>query len=1386
MTHPLRHTPSQQHRRAFVLLSLLLLLLCCNTMSAKERRPAVAVERLRVENMREPLGLDTAEPRFSWIITSAQNDVVQTAYHLIVSDDRGEVWNTGRVESRQQLWVPYRGLPLRSGQHLSWRLKVYTNRGETDWSAPQRFSIGLLTESRWGGRWIGLERLMPGEAAGVQHSRMAARYLRKVFTLRGKPVHRATAYVAGLGLYRLFVNQQEVGADEVLKPAPTDYRKTIYYQTYDVTSLMADTFAVGIVVGNGKYFAPRQNKPYKNTTFGLPKCRLNIIVEYADGSTQRLVTDETWRVTASGPIRANNEYDGEVYDARQELDGWLTTGYDDAHWLQAERTALPQGTLRGKVMNGLTHKSLTPGPSPMGEGSIYTQAQNHGQTQGTGLYTPLSHRRGAGGEALYDFRQNMAGWVSFMPAGRKGDTIRVRYAERLSADGSLYTDNLRDARSEDVYICNGHETQPWQPSFVYHGFRYAEVSGPATDVQAWFVADDMEHVGTFMCSDTILNRVVEAARWGIASNYKGVPVDCPQRNERQPWLGDRTVGALGESYLFDNERLYAKWTRDICEAQREDGTIPDVAPAFWNYYTDDVTWPAALPFICQMLHEQYGNDEPLRRCYPAMKRWALHMMQENMRDDLITKDKYGDWCMPPEKPELIHSQDPARQTDGTLIATAYMIRCLQLLRTFARHQQLSDDALYWQKRAEIMSDVFNRRFLHAAPGTSPRPGHTLYPDSTYYGNNTATANLLPLAFGIVPDTLRSEVAKQVVVNILEQNKGHVPCGVIGTSWLLRTLSDCGYGDVAYLIATQKTYPSWGYMVEQGATTIWELWNGDTADPAMNSGNHVMLLGDLLTWCFQYLGGVRVNTPEAPPSAPEGATIVSALHSALHSALGSIEAPSGAVGGAGASGAVGGAGALLSAEQISSQANLERLFRQREAFRRQNLPQLAANWQHSVFYQLDLDDAARSFREGGMELPAPLPDDAPMLTRMHDAMFRGDSPQAFSLLRQAIIGQLLTQKQQPRLSVCRDQIVWARSPVRIDIAGGWTDTPPFCLMEGGSVVNLAIELNGQPPLQAYVKPSERYAITLRSIDLGATEVVETYDELLQYNRVGSPFSIPKAALALAGFAPGFGAADHASLTEQLRQFGCGIELTLLSAIPAGSGLGTSSILAATVLGALSDFCDLAWDKSELCRRTLALEQLLTTGGGWQDQFGGVLGGVKLLQTQQGLDQNPVVRWLPTDIYTQPEWRQCHLLYYTGITRTAKHILDEIVRRMFLNHRDQLLLLRQMKEHAAGMFEALQQQRFTTVGRLLRQNWEQNQQLDSGTNPDVVRRLTDLVDDLCLGYKLPGAGGGGYLYMMAKDPEAAARIRRLLTANRPNANARFVDMQLSASGLQVSRS
>lgn len=477
---------------------------------------------------------------------------------------------------------------------------------------------------------------------------------------------------------------------------------------------------------------------------------------------------------------------------------------------------------------------------------------------------------------------------------------------------------------------------------------------------------------------------------------------------------------------------------------------------------------------------------------------------------------------------------------------------------------------------------------------------------------------------------------------------------------------------------------------------------------------------------------------------------------------------------------------VNSNELAERANLPRLFAQRQEYRSKNWPALASNWQHSVFYQLDLDDAAREFQTLQLPMPAPLNDDAPLMTRIHDAMFRGDSSKAFGLLREGLTENALSVKQQPRLSVYRDQIVWGRSPVRIDLAGGWTDTPPYCLMEGGSVVNIAIELNGQPPLQTFIKPCSEPHIVLRSIDLGAIEVIDTYEQLAEYNKVGSPFSIPKAALALAGFQPGFSQDIYPSLRAQLEAFGSGIELTLLSAVPAGSGLGTSSILASTVLGAINDFCSLAWDKNEIGRRTLILEQLLTTGGGWQDQFGGVLGGVKLLETQRGFDQDPLVRWLPDDVFNQSEYQQCHLLYYTGITRTAKKILAEIVRRMFLNHHDELQQLRAMKAHSMDMYEAIQRQEFTTMGRLIRKTWEQNQLIDSGTNPDSVRQITDLVDDLCLGYKLPGAGGGGYLYMVAKDPEAAARIRQTLNAAAINANARFVDMTLSKKGLQVSRS
>lgn len=490
--------------------------------------------------------------------------------------------------------------------------------------------------------------------------------------------------------------------------------------------------------------------------------------------------------------------------------------------------------------------------------------------------------------------------------------------------------------------------------------------------------------------------------------------------------------------------------------------------------------------------------------------------------------------------------------------------------------------------------------------------------------------------------------------------------------------------------------------------------------------------------------------------------------------------------------------LLSAEKISDIARLDRLVAQRREFRKLNRQALADNHHHSVFYQSDLLEAARAFADDNIPLPSPLDESEPLMKRVSDSMFRAevkrrrgedfqaDKELSFSLLREGLTRTVLENCQLPRRAVCADQIVWSRSPVRIDIAGGWTDTAPYCLMEGGTVINFAIELNGQPPLQAYVRPCKEPHIICRSIDLGAEECIDSFDAILDFHRVGSPFSIPKAALTLAGFHPRFCKMAYPSLRAQLEDFGSGLEITLFSAIPAGSGLGTSSILAATVLGAISDFCSLAWDKNEICRRTLVLEQLLTTGGGWQDQFGGVIGGVKLLQTAKGFDQNPMVNWLPDTLFTDPEYASCHLLYYTGITRTAKDILAEIVRNMFLNEGSQLRLLRSMKAHTMEMYDAIQRCRFDRLGALVRKTWQQKIAIDRGTNPPEVEAITRRIDDLCLGYKLPGAGGGGYLYMIAKDPEAAARIRQLLHTEPLRPNARLVDLTLSRSGLTVTRS
>ena len=488
---------------------------------------------------------------------------------------------------------------------------------------------------------------------------------------------------------------------------------------------------------------------------------------------------------------------------------------------------------------------------------------------------------------------------------------------------------------------------------------------------------------------------------------------------------------------------------------------------------------------------------------------------------------------------------------------------------------------------------------------------------------------------------------------------------------------------------------------------------------------------------------------------------------------------------------------LSAEEISTRANLVRLYAQRDRFRIATLPLLAKNNLHSVFYQIDLKALAADFSRGGLPLPNELPVSAPAVTRFRDHMFRAEvakcsgqdgrqqEQRAFEELQQSLIGTVPLIAH-PQLDVFTDQIVWGRSPARLDLAGGWSDTPPYCIQAGGRVVNLAVDLNGQPPLQVFIRLSSRPTIVLRSIDNGVSEEITTYQQLDRLASLGSAFSIPRAALSLAGFHPRFNPSGFKSLEDQLKDFGGGIEISLLAAIPQGSGLGTSSILAATILGALSDFCHLGWSREMICTRALILEQLLTTGGGWQDQFGGILPGLKLLETEPGWQESVGVRWLPDLLFTQPEAKEHWLLYYTGITRVAKTILAEIVTGMFLNEGSRLSIVDDIKAHALTAFDAIQRCNLEETGRVIGQSWRLNKALDSGTSSPEIEALVGRIGDWTHGLKLLGAGGGGYLLLCAKDLVAARRIQQTLTDNPPNAKARFVKMSLSMDGFQVTRS
>lgn len=819
----------------------------------------VRISNLRVEGLTNPEGIDARQPRLSWELGGNKRNLQQTAYQILVASseeklraDEGDLWDSGKVSSDRSIQNPYQGKALKSRMQAFWKVKIWTNQGESDWSETQHWSMGQLYYTDWKGRWIGFDRSFPWDTE-KQFSRLSARYFRKEFSPK-KEVRKATVYIIGLGLYELYLNGQKVG-DQVLAPAPTDYTQGVKYNTFDVTNLLkSGPNAIGTVLGNGRYYTMRQAyKPYKIKTFGYPKLLLNLNITYMDGSTESIHTDDSWKGTADGPIRTNNEYDGEEYDATKEMPGWHTAGFDDQKWLKAEFVQEPGGAY---------------------------EAQMNENMKVMETIKPVSIKPLKAGVYLLDFGQNMAGWVRMRVKGKKGDQVKFRFAEILQDNGELFVRNLRDAKVTDVYTLKGGTTETWEPTFVYHGFRYVEVTGfpgvpKLENFEGRVVYDDIPTIGTFTSSNTTLNQIFKNAYWGIRSNYKGMPVDCPQRNERQPWLGDRSTGAYGESFLFDNSRLYAKWLDDIQQAQKADGSIPDVAPAFWRYYSDNVTWPGTYLMVANMLYKQFGDTESIRKHYPSMKKWMEYMVAQYTKDGLVIKDKYGDWCVPPESKELIHAKDPAFNTDGVLLASATYIGLLELMQNFAHLLEKSEDVKAYQTQAQAMKQAFNQKFLHTSTGQ--------------YGNNTVTANLLPLMYGIVPEGQKKQVFSSIVNKIVNEQKSHISTGVIGTQWLMRGLAENGRPDLSYTLATNRDYPSWGYMVESGATTIWELWNGNTANPEMNSANHVMLLGDLLIWYYEHIVGIKAASPgfktiEMKPDFPEGLTEVKASYQSRYGTI----------------------------------------------------------------------------------------------------------------------------------------------------------------------------------------------------------------------------------------------------------------------------------------------------------------------------------------------------------------------------------------------------------------------------------------------------------------------------------------------------------------------
>ncbi|MCD9020654.1 alpha-L-rhamnosidase [Cohnella silvisoli] len=768
---------------------------------------------LLCEYASNPLGIDTKTPLLSWALRHKERGQTQTAYRIVVSssqtlleENNGDLWDSGKVISDQSSGITYGGADLSSGQTCWWKVKAWDGNGrEGDYSKAATFETGLFYPEDWHGTWY-------GHAGGFNGSSVL---MRKEFELQeGKRVAKARAYISGLGYYELRLNGRKVG-DHVLDPGATDYSRRILYSTYDVADrLKPGRNVIGIMLGNGWY--------------GAPKALLQMNIDFEDGSREVVCTAWDWGAgwhVSRGPIVRNSIFEGEVYDARLEKEGWDTEAYDMAKynhrasgWITASSMESPGGKLVSQVMEPI---------KVMGE------------------INPVKVTRISDKVQVYDIGQNMAGWAKIVVSGSSGSIVSMKYAESLYEDGTVNQENLRLADAKDTYILRGGEREIYAPRFTYHGFRYVQVEIEAGDARvsqltAQIVRSSVEAIGSFACSDELVNRIHRNVWWTEASNLHSIPTDCPQRDERMAWLNDATARAEEALYNFDMSRFYQKWLDDIEDTRDETtGAIADTAPYRWGFRPADPVASCYLT-IPLLLYRHYGNKRVLQRHYEGLKGWTEYLANE-AEQFIVKRSYYGDWASPIIDCEIQSDGEGAisKGTPGELVSTAHFYWNAALLVQIAAILDKPEDERVYAGLAANIKEAFNRSFFDG--------------NTNNYAKGSQGSNAIALKFGLVPEERIKDVVRNLVEDIEQAHDFHLSTGNQCTKHMLEALAEQGQIETAYRIVTQTTYPSWGFMIANGATTIWERWEYDIGN-AMNSRNHPMH-ANVGSWFYKIVAGI---------------------------------------------------------------------------------------------------------------------------------------------------------------------------------------------------------------------------------------------------------------------------------------------------------------------------------------------------------------------------------------------------------------------------------------------------------------------------------------------------------------------------------------------------